>query len=159
VDETIKKARRRYWVLRHLKKHGMNQEELVQVYASLVRSVIEFTSVVYGPMLNQDQEDRLEKLQGQSLKIVFGFDKSYRQVLELSGLETLKERRKSAIEKFARKCLDGEYGHWFPRNPANRQNRRTKKYKEEFARCERMKCTPIFHMRRVLNELEDQSKP
>ena len=154
VGEIIKKTRRRYWILRHLKKYGMTNSELVQVYCSLIRSVVEFCAVVYGPMLTMEQADRLEHLQSQSLKVIYGFDKSYRQVLELSGLAKLSARREQAIEKFAVKSKEGRFPHWFPLNPSKRQNRTRLKYKEDYARCDRLKKTPIYEMRRVLNRLE-----
>ena len=37
-------------------------------------------------------------------------------------------------------------------NDARRKTRNQNPYKEEYARCERLKKTPIFHMRRQLNE-------
>jgi hypothetical protein len=153
VEDIIRKVRRRYWVIRHLKKHGLNEEELVRVYCSIVRSVIEYTSVVYGPMLTADQALRLERLQSQSLKIIYGFNKSAREVRELAGIETLAERRARAVEKFAKKSYEGRFAHWFPENPATRRTRGSKKFQESYARCDRLKNTPIFHMRRIMNEL------
>jgi hypothetical protein len=115
---------------------------------------VEFCNVVYGPLLTRSQADDLERLQSQSLKIIYGFDRSYRQILEMTGLDTLETRRDSAVLKFANKCLGSQYSHWFPPNEAERRTRKTKIYKEEYARCERMKKTPVFTMRRALNEQE-----
>ena len=131
-------------MLRHLKRHGLNQSELVQVYMSILRSVIEFCSVVYGPQLTAEQEDQIEKLQAQALKVIYGFDKSYRAVLELSGLPTLRDRRKEAILSFARKCLGGQYAHWFPLNETGRA-RNSLEYREECARCDRLRNSPILY--------------
>jgi hypothetical protein len=124
VQETIRKVRRRYWILRHLKNHGMTNEELVQ----------------------------LEKLLGQSMKIIFGFHLSYRAVMEASGLQTLKERREAASLKFAKKCLDGNFHHWFPKNENRRTGRNSLVFTEKHARCNRLKNSPIYYMRRLLNE-------
>ena len=154
IEKTVSKVRRRYWILRHLKRHGLTAPELLQVYCSTIRSVIEFTSVVYGPMMTEEQNRSIEKLQSQCLKIIYGFDLSYRKILEQTGLQLLSQRRDEAIRKFANKCLEGNYSHWFPRNEAKRQTRRPLKFKEEFARCDRLKNTPVFTMRRVLN-MED----
>ena len=123
------------------------------VYCSILRSVVEFCSIVYGPQMTAEESEDIERLQAQSLKIIFGFDKSYRKVLELSGLQTLEERRGQAISAFARKCLAGAYSHWFPLNE-NGRGRGALKFKEEYARCERLKNSPIFHMRRLLNAEE-----
>jgi hypothetical protein len=138
-------------VLRHLKRHGLREDELVQVYVSILRSVIEFCSVVYGPQLTGEQGEQIEKLQAQSLKIIYGFDKSYRAVLELSGLQRLDDRRKNAALNFARKSLEGNYSHWFPLNETGR-SRSSLKYREDYARCDRLKNSPIYYMRRLLNE-------
>ena len=92
-------------MLRHLKLCGLNKPELVRVYCSILRSVIDFCSVVYGPQLTKEQSDAIERLQAQSLKIVFGFDKSYSQVLKEAGLQLLAERRADSIKAFAKKYL------------------------------------------------------
>jgi hypothetical protein len=112
---------------------------------------MEFAQVVYGPMATAEQKSDIEKLQSQSLKIIYGFDKSYRECLELSGLPTMEERRTNAIAKFAEKTAAGLYSHWFPHNEVDGRTRRSLKYKECYARCDRLKNTPIFYMRRILN--------
>jgi DNA polymerase III delta prime subunit len=114
VSEMVKKARRRFWVIRHLKRHGLSEEELTQVYCSILRSVLEYCSVVYGPMLTNDQSETIERVQSQALKCIFGFEKSYREILEKTNLETLSQRRENAILKFAKKCIEGRFSHWFP---------------------------------------------
>jgi hypothetical protein len=137
-----------------LRKAGLTQDELLRVYCSTIRSVVEFCSVVYGPLLTQAQSESLERLQSQCLKIIYGFDRSYASLLQTTQLETLKDRRRGASLKFARKCLGSQYSHWFPLNDPARRTRNTKTYKEEYARCNRLRNTPIFYMRRLLNEEE-----
>ena len=139
-------------MLRHLKRSGFSNEELVKVYKTNLRSALEFASVVYGPLLTADQSEDLERLQRQCLKIIYGFEKSYQEILDITGLEKLEARREAAIIKFAQKCLNGSYGHWFPQNPPGR-TRKQLKFREDFARCDRLRKTPIYHMRRVMNEL------
>jgi hypothetical protein len=102
-------------------------------------------------MMTAEQIEQIERLQAQSLKIVYGFDLSYQKVLELSGLERLDVRRSAAILKFARKSLEGNYSHWFPLNEAGGRTRASLKFREDYARCERLKNSPIFYMRRLLN--------
>jgi hypothetical protein len=155
VEQIIKKTRRRYWVLRHLKNCGFDERELVLVYQSLVRSVIEYCSNVYHSMLTLDQSKALERLQFQALKCIFGYaDNSYRSLLEKSGLQTLEERREAAVDKFTEKCLKGRFAGWFPLNQVEKVTRVTKKYQEKYARCDRLKNSPLYYMRRRLNERE-----
>jgi hypothetical protein len=153
VRHVVAKTRRRLWVLRHLKRFGFTNEELVKVYTCQVRSVIEYCAVVYNSMLSKENEEELERLQKQSLKCVYGFEHSYRHLLEITGLETLKTRRENACLKFARKCLASDrFAGWFPRRANERCLRNQNVFKEERARCDRLRNTPVFYMRRLLNE-------
>ena len=154
ISEIVSRVRRGFWMIRHLKRHGLNEKELVRVYMSNVRSCIEFSSVVYGPMLTSEQDEDLEKLQRQCLKMIYGFDKSYHKLLEISGLEKLSERREKAIIKFAQKCATGKYASWFPLNYRGGRARRSLKYREDYARCVLLKNSPIYYMHRALNRLE-----
>jgi hypothetical protein len=151
VEAIEQKTKRRMWILRHLRNFGFSQEELVQVYSAQIRSVVEFCSVVYHSLLTSEQADALERLQYQCLKCIYGYGDSYRSLRERSGLELLSERRVKA--KFTQKCLSGTYARWFPLNRATQRTRRRNKYKETFARCDRLRNTPIFYMRRRLNEM------
>jgi hypothetical protein len=158
INETVKKARRRFWVLRHLKRHGLEEEELLKVYCSILRSVVEYCSVVYGPMMSAEQSENIERVQSQALKCIYGFEFSYRELLEKTGLEKLKDRRESAIIKFAKKCVAGKFAHWFPLERKNRATRAPLLYKEQYARCDRLKNSPIFYMRRALNNNARENK-
>ena len=143
IEMTIKKARRRYWVLRHLKLFGFDQKELVQVYSSLVRSVVEYCHVVYHSLLTGEMEADLERVQFQALKCIYGYaGQSYRSLLELSGLETLKDRRLKAMDKFTDKCLEGRFKEWFPLRETCRTIRNNRPYKEQYARCDRLRNSP-----------------
>ena len=114
IENIISKTRRRFWILRHLKKFGLLEGDLVDVYKSCVRSVIEFTAVVYHSMLSAELSHELEKLQMQALKCIFGLQHSYRKLLEKTGQETLEDRRVSLCDKFALQCLNNQFSHWFP---------------------------------------------
>ena len=156
VKETVSKVRRRFWILRHLKRNGLTNEELTRVYTTNIRSCIEYASVVYGALITKEQGEDLERLQRQCLKIIHGFDKSYSCLLELTGLSTLEERRQTAMLKFADKCIDGNYAHWFPLNQNTGRTRRSLEFKESFARCDRLRNSPIYYMRRLLNSRNQQ---
>ena len=96
--------------------------------------------------------NRLERAQKQCLKMMYGYSFSYRELLEKSGLETLKERRENAMLKFAKKAAKNPlYKHLFPLNECERVNREQKTYKEELARTDRLYNSPVFAMRRALN--------
>ena len=83
---------------------------------------------------------------------MYGYDKSYGALLKLAGLETLKTRRERHFKKFAEKASENEnYKHLFPKNNCTVRTRHAKVFKEEFARSDRLYNSPVFAMRRVLN--------
>ena len=139
-------------MLRHLAKFGFGSDDLVQVYKSNIRPVIEYCSPVYHSLLTGEQAQKLERLQYQSLKCIYGLGKSYEDLLEESGLSRLSDRREEATLKFARKAEAGAFGRWFPKRNASRQLRNEAVYHEEYARCDRLRNSPIYTMRRMLND-------
>ena len=149
-----KKFRQRFWTLFNLKKNGFTKEELVRVYKTCIRPVAEYLDVVYHSMLTDDMDEELDRLQNHALRIIFGPGKGGRTLRGLAGVETLRERRVAHCDKFAAKCAESSrYGDWFPLKRTRRSGRSgtCEKYAEKFARCERLRDSPLFFFRRRLN--------
>ena len=157
VNALIAKFRTRLWSLRYLKRSGMRENDLCQAYVTYLRPVIEYGSVVIHSMLTREQSDLIDRQQVRALKIVYGFDKSSRQVLEASGLETLSLRRRKAVDKFAIKLAESDrFGDLFPLRPDNlRTSRVSQKYLEVGTNRTRLYNSPVYYMRRRLNALEE----
>ena len=66
VDHIKKRAMTRFFVIREFSTF-MPGSDLKKLYCSWVRSVIEYSSVTYGPMLTQYQSNELENLQKRCL--------------------------------------------------------------------------------------------
>ena len=92
IDLIRKKFQCRSWLIRHLKQAGVQDQDLVTIFSTIIRPVIEYASPVYGPMLGQGQVDELEKMQRMTLKIIYGHRVSYKRALERAGIPTLEER-------------------------------------------------------------------
>ena len=104
------------WALRDLRKADFSEPELLSVYKSSIRPVIEFSSPVYHPILTKEQSEYLKKQQHNALKNIYGYVYSGKKLLELSGVDTLEERRKRAAERFARKTSESpRFVGWFPK--------------------------------------------
>ena len=147
----IKKCNRSVWSLNHLKRAGISQPILLKVYCTMLRPVIEFCSAVYHSLLTEQQSDNLERLQKSALRIIYGFGKEYSEIIELAGIPTLKARRIIAFENFARNISRNERYNWFPLDEGERSTRQKKKYKEMFARTDRLYKSPLYSKRRFLN--------
>ena len=106
-------------------------------------------------MINDELSNSLEKMQKLAFKIIFGFDKNYDVILAEKNVKTLKERRQTAFENYAIKLSNSsKFKHWFPLNEVQVDTRRKKKYIEEYARTQRLYDSPIYAMRRFLNNYE-----
>ena len=144
------------WTLRCLKKSGMERARILDLYNSIIRPVIEYCSNAYHCLLTKNQSDRLEKLQSRALKSIFGWNLKYEDLLEQTGQETLETRRKRSFDSFTmRAAKNPKYRDWFPLLPGTGHN--TRKL-EGFARTERLKNSPVYTMRRRLNEINREAK-
>ena len=152
VEEIRKRSRARIWTLRHLGHRGLDKQDLLKVYKSILLPIHDYCSCVYSSSLTQTQVNGLERLQAQALKAIYGFEHSYRSLLQQTGLNTLKEQRDQRSDKFVAKCiLNPKYRAWFQPNDQTRQTRNSLPFKEAHARTNRLYNSPLFYMRRRLN--------
>ena len=126
------------WVLRHLKLAGFSQTELATVYRTVVRPVLDYCAVIYHPMLTDEQDQQVERLQAQALKNIYGYKDSYEIMREKAGVTTHRERRIALCDKFAEKAAQNpRFQAWFPPR-TGRSGRHGDAYKEENARTDRL---------------------
>ena len=153
VEVLCKRMRRQFWVLYNLKKAGFDEDELARVYRTCLLPVLDYCLVVYHSLLTDEQDQKIERLQASALRCIYGYATPYTQMRKQAGVTTLRERRVVACDKFAEKCAAGRFEDWFPRRPAGR-SRNGEVYLEEYARCNRLRDSPLFYMRRRLNGKE-----
>ena len=105
LEYLTRKANKRYFVLLHYKRAGVKKERLRDIYCSILRSIVEYSSNAYHPQLNNYQSNALENLQKRALRAIYGYDKSYPELLNDSGLLRLSSRREAAFSKFTAKTV------------------------------------------------------
>jgi gmma-aminobutyric acid receptor subunit gamma/cGMP-dependent protein kinase 2 len=105
VAYIVGKASKRIFSIRQLMRAGVKTCDVIVVYCSVVRSVLEYACEVWHPGLTNAQSDVLEAVQRRCLRIIFP-QLSYRESLESSKLEKLSVRRERVvIELFSKvKC-------------------------------------------------------
>ena len=86
--------------------------------------------------------------------MIFGWNYSYRSVLEYYELKTLKEQREEAVLKFAQKTVENpRFKDWFKKNPPRKHNtRRNLIYQMSQLKTERDRKNPLNYMRELLNK-------
>ncbi len=86
-------------MLYQLKRAGIIHLDLVTVYISVVRPVLEYTCPVWHNNLPKYLWDSIELIQTRALKSIFP-GKSYNDILNDIGLRTLRERREVLCIKY-----------------------------------------------------------
>ena len=151
VEDIRRKYLARIWTLRHLGHRGFEELDLVKVYRSVILPVHDYCSCVFNSSLTLTQAAVLERLQAQSIKSIYGYQRSYADLLQFTGLDDLKTRQDKRDLKFARKCLAlDRYKTWFPLNPIGRATRNPLPYREFLCRTKRLYNSPVSAMRRLL---------
>ena len=99
VDEITAKANQCVFWLSRLKRAGVPPDDLIMIYKSVVRPVLEYASAVWHPVLTNYLSQELESVQRGALRIVYP-DCPYNVALETASLQTLSKRRTESCMKF-----------------------------------------------------------
>ena len=128
------------------------------VYKSNLLPVLDYCCPAFHSMLTDYQDEALESVQSRALQIIYGYDIPAGEMRRRAGITTLRARRIDLTDKFAQKILlQPRFAHWFPERPVARTTRSSEQYLETYARCERLKNSPVFYMRRRLNGKEGKT--
>ena len=158
VQAIRRSFRGKYWLLIHLKQNGFTEVELLKVYRTIIRPIAEYCAPAFHSMLTDQQDEQIERLQATALRYIYGFGPSYASLREMADIQTLRSRRIDLCDKFAHKAASNpRFASWFPAHKPARASRQSVAYKEEFARCDRLKNSPLFYMRRRLNGKEGKA--
>ena len=77
---------------------GTTIEDLVEIYVLFIRSLTEYCAVAFHSSLTVSQATDIERIQKTCLKIILGDNYvSYPAALEMTGLDTLHDRRENFL--------------------------------------------------------------
>ena len=162
TEQLCKKAYNRLWMLRNLKKMGVENSKLLDVYNKQCRSVLELAVPAWAPGLTGREIKQLERVQKTALAIVMGDGyKSYKHALQKLGVQTLELRRKEICFTFAKRALKSEkFSQWFCYNEEPKPNVNTRyaetkivqKLKPVKTRTRRYRRSPIPYLTKLLND-------
>ena len=166
TENLCKKAYHRLWMLRNLKKLGVNKTELIDVYNKQCRSVLELAVPAWAPGLTGTQIKQLERVHKTAFAIILGDSyKSYKHALQKLEMKSLETRRRDLCLAFAKKALKSEkYSKWFCYNEesepmVNTRYAETKTVttlKPVTTRTRRYLRSPIPYLTNILNQDFDQ---
>ena len=155
TQEILKKGSSRISFLTKLKYAGVKIEDLLEIYQLFIRNCAEYCSVAFHSGPTESESQSLERLQSTCLKVILQDNYvSYSAALEMTGLQTLYERREERCLNFSIKCIKHEQNsRFFPLNP-NIQNGRTvlgEKFIVNHGRTEDYRFSTIPYCQRMLN--------
>ena len=104
VDFIVKKATKRPYSLRVLRNAGVQQADLVHIYCSLIRSVLEYGAPVWSALPGY-LSNVIESVQRRALRIICP-SVEYEAALISTGLVSLEARRANLSAKFFSKAKE-----------------------------------------------------
>ena len=114
VEYITKKSNKRLYSIRILKRSGAPQIQLVKVYVSLIRPILEYAVPAWQNIPDHLQE-KIERVHKRALRIIFP-DARYSKAMQMAGLTTLKKRRESLCVKY----VHGQGSRPFIESPASK---------------------------------------
>eukprot|EP00057_Strongylocentrotus_purpuratus_P023620 XP_011678094.1 PREDICTED: RNA-directed DNA polymerase from mobile element jockey-like [Strongylocentrotus purpuratus] len=152
VNNVTSRAAKKLYILRMLKRFAMPTTDLLTVFTSYIRPILEYCFVVWHFSLTLHQENQLERVQKRALRtILAGGYESYQRALSACDLLSLKERREDLCRVFANKLFKN-FRHWLPESQSsNRQLRHSNRLRELKCRTQRYKNSAIPQIIKLLN--------
>ena len=71
VDYIISKASKRLYMMYQLKRAGVHQDDLVRIYVSVIRPILEYACPAWSTNIPQYLSDNIELVQKRALKSIF----------------------------------------------------------------------------------------
>lgn len=98
VDKMVAKCNQRLYLLKQLKRSGLQDKELLMYYQSVIRSVTEYACEVWHAGLTKELSEDIEKIQKRALRIISP-SLEYQDALAEFHLAELKTRREQLCKK------------------------------------------------------------
>jgi hypothetical protein len=109
----------------------LNSKNNLEIYTSIVRSVLEYASELWHPGLTRTQTMCLEHIQKRALDIAYP-EEEYLEALQLSNLDSLEVRREKKCETLFKAMKDPSHKlhHLLPKEREIQPNLRTVRPRE-----------------------------
>ena len=108
VEHITKKASKRLYYIRELKRAGVPPAQLLLVFKSLVRSVLEYACQVWFTSITKEQKRVLEMTQKRACKIIVP-GLSYNDAITHLDIPTIENRLESLCQNFFKDMTDPQH--------------------------------------------------
>jgi hypothetical protein len=146
IDYICSKASKRLYFLRLLKRAKVPPNDIIQVYNSIIRSLLEYACEIWHPGLTKQQSNQLEMIQKRAYFVAYP-DTSYNEILLQTHTMTLYERREKRCQAFFLDICDPQHKlhHLLPSKNKTSHLRSKRHYALPKVKTNRLKNSPIFY--------------
>ena len=99
IDYMFKKACKRLYSLRILKRGGVASLNILKFFLTIIRPILEYAVPVWQS-ISGTWSDKLETIQKRALKIILLSAETYLEALEVAGIDNLADRRTIICKKY-----------------------------------------------------------
>ena len=126
VDHIVAKASKRLYMLYQVKRAGISQNDLLKIYVSVVRPILEYACPVWSTNLPNYLSHKIEMVQKRAMRAIYP-GLSYDDILQKLGTTSLHERRTNICQKYFNNMKKREHrlNHLLPEPRSTQYNLRT----------------------------------
>jgi hypothetical protein len=155
TQHMVSKAYKRMWLLRRLANLTTNKSELLETYCKQIRPLVELAVPYWGTRITKHEVTILERVQKTALHIIYGENYTlYEEILQLSNLKSLADRRENLITKFAIKTYNNpKFNSWLVKKEKKEVYTRSEQQflKEVPSRTRRYESSTIPVITKIIN--------
>ena len=107
IHNIVKKASKRLYMLRLLKRSNASIDTLITVYTTIIRPVLEYACQVWHYNIQQYLSEEIEKIQKRAFRIILPTQK-YDEALTKTNIMSLRNRREKLCEQFFETNISNE---------------------------------------------------
>ena len=107
MEKIVNKTSQRIYLLKQLRRFGLDAGDLKCFYVASIRSILEYSCQVFHYGLPQYLSDVIERIQKRALRIIYP-QLSYQDALDMLELKTLSTRRGDLCKKLFNSILNDE---------------------------------------------------
>ena len=127
TNEMVRKGYKRQWMMKRLKYHGANLEDLIEVYTKQIRGILGFGVPVWNGGLTKSESYDIERVQKAFLHNALGPEYQTHDSARKTKFATLESRGLQLCVKVAKRCTKHpKHKAWFKPNENIPQTRSAK---------------------------------
>ena len=105
VNSIVAKASKALYLLYIMRRYNPPQEQLIKVYTTYIRPILEYCSPVFHAGLTASQAKQIECVQKRALKIIAGYSHKYQDLLKRFEIDSLADRREKSCLRLGKRMM------------------------------------------------------